>query len=414
LGWFSSLRRPGHGSLSMIRFLTALLFIVLQIGAAHAVAVRMTPPAGITATSAGYTTASNFTGTFSAASFNSNFTTQVGGKAVTMPATMRMAANAGQFAAAAVRLNPTGMITSAVAAWLLTKGLSWANDQWGKSTNNSPFGKVWYWSGAAPSANSFTSVQQMIDFCSATTGCLRNMGSLYAKSQTASEITICVSSQTWTCQSFLPKADAVPVTVPATEADWAQFDGAALPDAVANDLANKVPLPLQNPEFNPKKVDVPLSDPRIDPVTGKPVQDKARVTPSPDGKSADVQMYTEPLNPDGTPETNPDGTPKPATEKTPEFCELHPDSIICQELDTPEQKDITSNDKTLTITPDSGWGPSTASCPADKVSSLRSGGSVTISYEGACTVATSFRPVVLTFAWLSAILIAIGITRRYG
>ncbi|MNY71337.1 Neisseria meningitidis TspB protein [compost metagenome] len=70
-----------------------------------------------------------------------------------------------------------------------------------------------------------------------------------------------------------------------------------------------------------------------------------------------------------------------------------------------------NENKTLAITPDGGWGASSASCPADKTASL-SFGPIAFSYEPLCLFASGIRPMVIALAWFSAALTFFGFARK--
>lgn len=126
-------------------------------------------------------------------------------------------------------------------------------------------------------------------------------------------------------------------------------------------------------------------------------------------------------NPDNTTETTTETkTPSPTTgeepaedvppEQPPEFCELHPESIVCQEMDTPDENKPNPTEKTFSITPSGGFGGAGA-CPAD-VALTYLGQPISWSYQPACDFFTGVRPAVVAMAWVAAILIALGGYRK--
>lgn len=130
---------------------------------------------------------------------------------------------------------------------------------------------------------------------------------------------------------------------------------------------------------------------------------------------------TTKTNPDNTTETTTETkTPAPTTgeepapdvppEQPPEFCELHPESIVCQEMDTPEENKPNPTEKTFSITPSGGFGGD-GSCPAD-VGVDFLGQPITWSFQPACDFMTGVRPAVIAMAWVAAILIALGGYRK--
>ena len=95
------------------------------------------------------------------------------------------------------------------------------------------------------------------------------------------------------------------------------------------------------------------------------------------------------------------------------LCKQHPDILACQQLDTPSDPNITNNDKNIDITPDSGWGADSGSCPADRTMTLH-GQTVAYSWSPVCTYAGIMRYPIIGFAWLTAVLIALGMSQRYS
>lgn len=416
-----------------MKTLLAALLLALA-GSASAASVAIKPPVGITgnpASATGWTTASNFVGNFSAASFSGGFTTNVGGKAVTMPASMRMAANAGQFAISAVRLSPAALIGSAVVAWLLSQGIEYIDGQWKKkdaSDNGSPIaGKLWYHTGyqtACTPANPCTWSDVKADF---ETKYGKNLPQYYIG---GARITgTCTGSSTsaqcpfeyqWNdgkwynggMATFYVQAASQPQYVPATEADFAPLATAPLPDAVADELAPKgVALPMENPVFDPPYVDLPLGEPYVDPVTGKRYQDKARVTPQSDGKTADVQTTKQEVDEAGDPVTDPaTGVEKPP-QKQDDFCKQNPDSLACMEKGETDELELETRSIGSMVSPVSVGGA--GHCMADKTLAIASmGRSVTFTYKPICDLASMVRPLILALAWLLAGWIMVGAVKE--
>ena len=367
-------------------------FLVFVASSSFAAAVPLFPGTGIAATSSGFTTAANFTGQFSAAAFNSNFTTNVGGKAVTMPAAMRLAANAGQFAVSAVRLNPAALVGTAVASWLLGYGLEWINGQWQKSE-----------SASVPS----DALCGMTALQCATSGGSPSYATLSPR---------WIGISGGSCIAGLPDYPHItipcgmtgqPQKRPATETDWAAIpQNAPLPDPVAGELASKgVPLPLEVPHIGPQ--DIPLGDPYVDPVTGKRYQDKARVTPRADSKTADVQTYKQEVDEAGNPKKQEDGqTEKPPEEQT-DFCKKNPDAISCMPEGQTDDQELQTKNIGSGITPVSVGGQ--GQCMADKTLSMATmGKSITFTYKPICDLASMVRPLILALAWLLAGWIMVG------
>jgi hypothetical protein len=201
---------------------------------------------------------------------------------------------------------------------------------------------------------------------------------------------------------------------PASDSDWAPVSAAPLPDAAANELGRKdVRLPLNISPDSPNPTKVILSDPYTDPVTGKRFRDVGWVTPSVTVPgTSDFQTAREELDSAGNPATDPaTGSAKPPEEQKDE-CLQHPDRVGCKDVgDIPAEADIKTLDKTISITPDTGWGADTAACPADLTTTFMKQ-PIAFSFKPVCDAADSFRPVVIALAWITAVLTALGISRR--
>lgn len=169
--------------------------------------------------------------------------------------------------------------------------------------------------------------------------------------------------------------------------------------------------PLRVPQGNP--IPIPNTNPQQyrQPVT--------RFTPAPTAQ--------DPFRLDARPEdltsTSPTGMTEPQTvtsgsppgDKPEQFdlCKEHPDILACQVFKPDELQPlpVPNENKNLAITPDSGWGASSASCPADKHATL-SFGPIAFSYEPLCLFANGIRPMVIALAWFSAALTFFGFARK--
>lgn len=401
----------------MIRAIVISLLLALS-SVAHAGRVAMKPPPSVSGSPG--SRSSNGPVAANQGQFSDGFTIPVGGQQVTVPADWRFAANAPQFAAQAAKLNPTRLAVGVVAVWLAEKGLQYVDGQWQKYVEGLRKGTCH--TSFGPDTANRTGAE-----------CIALVKAAF-ESLPASNVSVTPSGPNPDNHEYQTKftrpggfpeynysarwsfsVETPPQLSPATDADWTPAQTDPLPDPVINALTQKgVSLPLENPQISHIPQDVPLSDPYTDPTTGERVQDVAHVRPQSD-ESAQIDVTKRQVDANGNPATDPNtNQPKPE-ESNPDFCVEHPDVLSCQKLgDTPADPDITANDKTITINPDTGWGPSTGSCPADHVETLRNGAEFRVSYAGPCQIAASFRPVVIGFSWIAAILIAIGITKRYG
>lgn len=414
----------------VVQWLLIVALGALVIGECKAAALPLQLPANLVANGSGIVTSGAMS--FPAAS---GLTTQVAGRLVTVPASMRVAANAASIATAAVRLNPSVLVVGAVAAWLIPYGIEYLNGKLVKkdpnNTNYDPAQSGWAINTSAVG-----------NPCSvATFSCTLATAQAWVKGR--SDIGCGGPGYTF---GILRKANetlfyqqcyladgrgpfditAYPMVRNAgspaqvlynapSEADWNTVNANPLPDAAASELSSKsVAIPVQVVP-SPGTQTVPLSDPYTDPVTGKRYRDIARITPgSTNPRIGDIQVTREELDSaTDTPATQPDGTKKPEEENKDE-CLQHPDRVSCKDWgDTPPLPDLQASTKTITIAPDTGWGADTAACPADLTTTTRNGGKVlTFSWKPVCDSVDMFRPVVIGMAWLTAVLIAMAITRR--
>lgn len=276
--------------------------------------------------------------------------------------------------------------------------------------------------------------------------------------QTAS----CPVGSTW--NSSLAMCEIPGGYQPVGQSDWDQVAGVTPPDDVMNDICGRLfaldGIGCRVTNLGTKTAVAPLSDSYTD-GTGTNWQQTGKWTPQPTAsnplageitvvKSAvsDVGTKTNPDGsqttttvdpntgkitetttlPDGTVKqtvTNPDTGTKTTTTTTPsgetesktetpdkDFCVQHPDSLACSEYGEVVDQDLEIDERNITITPDTGFGPLDGTCPADKVSVLRNGVEARFSFQPVCTMATTFRPIVIGLAWVSAGLLMFGLGRR--
>ncbi|MNL27422.1 Neisseria meningitidis TspB protein [compost metagenome] len=179
------------------------------------------------------------------------------------------------------------------------------------------------------------------------------------------------------------------------------------------------PTPGTNPQAQPLRVPQgnPVPVPNTNPQQYR--QPVTRFTPAPtaddpfrlDGRPEEI-VTESPTGMTG-PETVTSGSPNGEKPEQFDLCKEHPDIIACQVFkpDELEAKPVPNENKSLAITPDGGWGASTASCPADKTASL-SFGPIAFSYEPLCLFASGIRPMVIALAWFSAALTFFGFARK--
>lgn len=395
----------------------------------------------------------------------------VGGRAVTMPAAFRFAANAGRIGARAVFLNPAWMVAVVAGSilyeyyhqqgfevdagvWKLKSGglqcltncfeyrLSGTN-YWGQSWAFKGYsaGEVGqqltaYWTSQADPP--YTQ-KQVYDGPNGTTAYWYK---LYAKSNNEF-----LGRYSQTVGAFtIPPYDTrqlVPVTQDLFENTMAPLP---IPDGVPQLLPDIITWPVELPILNPTPVPVPNPSPRPVPTPqpmrvpqGEPVPIPLPV-PNPENLPQQWRTPVIDIVPSPTvsepwrvdvqpkdvikadPSPLPDSAPVPVTpppnttvtpKDTQDLCEKNPDILACQKFkpDSLDPVPFVNKDKTLTIEKDTGWGPSSGSCPAPKTVAIH-GLSLSMPLTALCDFATAIKPFLLGFAYLSAALVFFGLGRK--
>lgn len=378
--------------------------------------------------------------------FRTTATVNVGGRIVDVPAGLKVAANAASFAVPFIRSTPGGLIGTAVIQWLMMNGLSWddAYQQWVKEQIVAPDG-----------ATRFEVLAQ-------TTGQTNYMGR-YAGSCSASQpgdvtiqwsdasFTVYVRSAQpapsgwgqFTCsgsyggythnrtfsRAGCPSGAVLDIAIgscgvsevrPATEQDWQSITG-ELPIAVAQELAVRMPLPVQLPEMLPQRVvlDSPVPVPATNPQQYR--QQIVDIKPLPslaepwrvELKPGEV-VTTDPVGlPDTAPldEQSPAADPSDAKLDPQSLCDLYPDVLACQKLGSLEAEPLPEKTVPMSIEPTTGWGEGGGSCPADRSVTVL-GRQMSMRWSLFCDFADQVRPIVIAMAWLSAVLGFVGLSRR--
>lgn len=407
---------------------------------AHAGYAQATPPAGW---SAGGGAGGSFTGTkaangatFLSGSVSTNASLNVGGRAVSMPATMRFAANAPRVAAAAIMLHPGIRTAASIAGWLGLAALVYdeASGLWKlpDTTSVPSDGNLYYitnitafYSSPSQVCASATSFVQSQNSSSTVT----NLGydGLYCKysllnaAGVVSDVALRVRTQASSCPSgwYVTPAGCVQTPPPKTvtqEEAIEEIIKHPMPAEVPKHIP--VPLPVEQPAIQPVFIPTgnPVANPKYDP--SKPlspenqpyVQPGTKVTPAP-APGAPWQVDTIPVN---RPTPTPQGSTEPSTEPstdTPredgkedrDFCDKNPNVLACLELDTPEGE-IPKGTFNVTYAVENSWG--NGSCPADKYATLAGKSVKVYDWEQTCDyVATYVRPILLLLCALGALFI---------
>lgn len=334
----------------------------------------------------------------------------VGGRPVTIPATLRMASNAGNLVKGALRITPWGMIAGTLAAgWLADQGIQWLNGEWQKQNS----GDWWSVPGHPVPDAKFMTGQS-----AAETACANDSGTLITyyplgTGNYGSEGVYCQGGSAWGGLQFwrsVIKFSGNPTSVPAMPEDWD-----ALPDplpAIVPELpyAPYLPdgVPVEEPEFAPQIVPLGLPYTAPDGSTWQPMAD---IQPAGDGQVR-VRPYDEQLTePDGTPIPQPDRPTAEVAPEQPTQCDKYPNSLGCMQPGAaPAPETIPTTQVPLSFTPMTMPGSSATSCPAPETVSL-GGHSFEIRYDGLCYYAEGLRPFVILGAYITAAMIIFGVIR---
>lgn len=371
----------------------------------------------------------------------------VGGRAVTMPAAMRLAANASTMAARGIHpLVVAGVVLAPVILdWLDDYGYLVQGNQVVKSDPSvctvSPcyqyrvtIETAWYGDRSTAGhawvtyKNSQGSSQEWrYDSVQDTGG--SGYGILWYSVRTAPGAWS--PQQAWFArQSASPSS---PQYVPVSPQEFE--DGIApsvIPDAVPKALP--FPLPVDAPIVNPSPGDNPVSQPQRLP-QGSPMpvpntdpqqwrQPVVDLVPAPTPSTPwrieviprDIitQSPTAPAPlPESAPVTEPAADPATEPATNPDLCEKNPDILACQkiELGTLDPVDVPNTNRQMGINKDTGWGPENGTCPAPKTATIM-GVNLSMPFTMICEFATAIKPMLIGFAWLSAALTFFGLGRK--
>lgn len=439
----------GDGMAHFAKLVIAAVLSLVGV-CAHAGYAQLKPPTGWVS---GGGVGGSFNGAVGAASNSAtlaangnvltNASLNVGGRAVTVPASMRFAANAGRFAANFIVANPYVRVGLTIASWLAIGKLVYdeTDGLWKRITetqqdateydyviddvhanNSSSACNAWVASLVAidgipreSNANStetrccfsgaywsnYCSAIQRVQMC--PTGSVYVDGKCMVKGSTLTPLT---PDQAADELGKIPMPDGVPLEVPAP-----------LPIELPQTQPVFVPTgnPVQNPNYNPNAEPSPQNKPWLQPAV--------RVVPAPTPENpwqVDLQPVDRPVDsgepspdPKVEPLPDPDSPPDPnqpkdeQKEETPDFCAQHPEALACAELDTPPDTDLPTSEKSISVTPDSGWGADNATCPQPRVLHVQ-GQEILIPYDLFCMYMQGLRPIILAMAWLSAAFILVG------
>lgn len=382
-----------------------------------------------------------------------NAALNVAGQLVTVPVSMRLAANAATVAAEWSFGNPTAFLVlgvgSAAYLWYKESPFIIENGQWVKKDPNACYDSVCYvWYSVSDPATSTMTFQSNTAAAQAVVASKSDASASWSLGSCEGEVcqvTVFIRPDGPSVQTTLAvrRGSVVvaptPATFPVPKPEFQEyFKDKPIPDSMPKQLPD-INWPVESPVFNPDPAINPLPAPSPAAVprplwvpTGDPAknpnpnpatnpdtwtQPGVRVTPSPTASDPwRVDVTPEPITkPDPSPNVDevPDDTSTtPEAEPSKPLCELYPDIVACAKLGTPPAVTPVPNvNKPVTITKDSGWGPENGSCPSPRVLNLH-GLTVNMPWDLYCQFATGIRPIVLGLAYLGAAFTFFGIGRK--
>lgn len=419
------------------------LVLALLAGGVHAGYANLQPPAGYTS-SAGlarnYLAPAANADIWTGSTVRTNAALNVGGQMVKVPVTMRLAANAGRFAAAAAFGWPGLLLTAGIAAYgyFQAEGYEARQDGWykgrvlpGGMTYTVHGNNVCTNSDLTAAANCALPGYTFGNFTapgSCGTGAQGNLDAFYNGNVVAHLAVACTGAPAETIYDKLTRQQfedglasrPVPENLPQIWPDEVPVNWPVeVPKINPNPLG--VPEPLRVPVGDPVLVPLPVPNPDNLPQTWRqPVTD---IVPSPTANEpwrVDVQpkdvTSLDPLpmpSPVSVPSPTPEAPGSPTADTPPGLCDQYPDILACAK---PRLGEITPDlipdeNRALAITKDTGWGPANGSCPAPRTAVVM-GQSISMPMTGICDFATAIRPIIIGMAWLSAALVFFGLSRK--
>lgn len=420
--------------------------LALSAGSAFAGYAQATPPAGWSAVGG---TGGAFTGTkaangatFLSGSVSTNASLNVGGRAVSMPATMRFAANAPRVAAAAIMLHPGIRTAASIAGWIGLAGLFYdpISGLWTAPESSYPQSDGYEWrSPHHPNCSGGPSSEAAICSLSIQHGTpASNFGSCTSVTQNASWISYyCLFKPTnrnletgftrysSSCPAgwYVTPAGCVQTPPPKTVTQEEAIEEIVkhpMPAEVPKHIP--VPLPVEQPNIQPVFIPTgdPVKNPNFNPSEAPSPSNPPQVQPGVEAKPAPApgspwQVETTPVNrpvedpnapPSREPQPLPDtgGGPSGNEPKDPDktdFCEKYPTVIACQELKH-EDDDTKLPEKAIDLdfNPIPGF-QGAKSCPSFPNLGNVLGGRQ-ISWQPFCDQLAAISNLLLALAWLYA------------
>jgi len=196
--------------------------------------------------------------------------------------------------------------------------------------------------------------------------------------------------------SFLPSSAPIPILI----SGWTNLPS-----------LSTQPTPIKSTSFTP--FSEWMGDPYFK--DGNWWRDRMDISPAPlPGQPTRVRVDYGPVKLEGMtdPTVKPDDTP--ASENTQpkeqtKFCDDNPFSIACQEMGKPEDVEpIEPDEKQFQLDINQSWGASNSTCPSSPSVTLSTGKVVTFNYQPTCNFLSIMRPIIIAFALLTAVFIAVG------
>lgn len=432
-----------------------VLVLVLLSGGAHAGYAQLAPPSGYTGTAITgfkFTSVAANGDTWLGSTVRTNAALNVAGQAVKVPVTMRLAANAGRFAAAAAFGWPGVFLAAGVAAYSYFQGEGYQarSDGWYKARTlpgtyqmTSTFGHACTGTVLSEVMNcSVAGLTVQGDWVVGVgysqepvhwTGGSCETGSVMVEWQTvgnfvASELRCTLIGQPETTYDKLTRQQfesgltsrPVPETLPEV---WPPSVPVQWPveAPVINPNPLGVPEPLRVPVGDPVPVPLPVPNPDNLPQTWRqPVVDIVP-SPTPDQRWRVDVLPKDSLSSDPTPMPSPVSVPaptsgspgSPTTDTPPGLCDQYPNILACvvPSLGDVTPTEVPNENRAMAITKNDGWGPSNGSCPAPRTAVVM-GQSISMPLTGICDFATAIRPIMIGLAWFSAALVFFGLGRK--
>lgn len=448
--------------MAYLRTVVAGVFAGL-LGVAHAGYAQLAAPPGFSVSGGGFGYAPSANdAVFGRVIHQPNgLTANVAGRAVTMPAAYRLAANAPRIAAAAIFAHPAVRVGVGIAAWI---GAQYAWDavsrRWTTVSDDA----------VVSDGYEYTSQYSLGWFPTKLDACLA-----YGRSQSiggynwvniSSELDLAAnicrfnrfmegsSNPDAISTGIVSRVSSCPVGWYSTPAGCVQqppmktvnedefindLASKPMPDRVPLELPKPTVLPVEQPFINPEPGPNPAHRPQFVP-TGNPVpnpsydpnspvgpanqpyfQPGVRVVPVPTSQSpfqVDMQPVDRPVaspDPNPDPVSDPDGGggDKPKPEEQQSLCEKHPDIVACQRLGDVQPEALASKTVPMSIQREDGFGPADGACPSPKEFVIL-GKQMAFRWDLICDFASGIRPLLVGFAYLSAALAFLGLSRREG